>query len=99
MAAMLNGAAVMDAALLIIGQCKCLEQRQSIVLSSIILAANETCPKTQTTEHLAAMEIMKLNSIIILQTKIDLIEQVQVEDNYEQIQRFVQGSIRPHLIV
>lgn len=68
-------------------------------LSLTILAANETCPKTQTAEHLAAMEIMKLNSIIILQTKIDLIEQVQVEDNYEQIQRFVQGSIRPHLIV
>lgn len=40
MATMLNGAAVMDAALLLI-------------------AANESCPQPQTSEHLAAIEIMK----------------------------------------
>jgi hypothetical protein len=54
MATMLNGAAVMDGALLLI-------------------AANETCPQPQTSEHLAAVEIMKLQHIIILQNKIDLI--------------------------
>jgi len=51
MATMLNGAAVMDAALLLI-------------------AGNEPCPQPQTSEHLAAVEIMKLNNIIILQNKI-----------------------------
>ena len=40
MATMLNGAAVMDAALLLI-------------------AGNEPCPQPQTSEHLAAVEIMK----------------------------------------
>ncbi|CAE6452373.1 unnamed protein product [Rhizoctonia solani] len=50
MATMLNGAAVMDAALLLI-------------------AGNETCPQPQTSEHLAAVEIMKLKHIIILQNK------------------------------
>lgn len=51
MATMLNGAAVMDAALLLI-------------------AGNEPCPQPQTSEHLAAVEIMKLKNIIILQNKI-----------------------------
>lgn len=50
MATMLNGAAVMDGALLLI-------------------AANETCPQPQTSEHLAAVEIMKLKDIIIIQNK------------------------------
>jgi translation initiation factor 2 subunit 3 len=45
---MLNGAAVMDAALLLV-------------------AANEPCPQPQTSEHLAAVEIMKLQHILILQ--------------------------------
>ena len=48
MATMLNGAAVMDAALLLI-------------------AGNEPCPQPQTSEHLAAVEIMRLKNIIILQ--------------------------------
>jgi len=48
MATMLNGAAVMDAALLLV-------------------ASNESCPQPQTSEHLAAIEIMKLKHIIILQ--------------------------------
>src|SRR5690606_10983890 len=52
MATMLNGAAVMDAALLLI-------------------AGNEPCPQPQTSEHLAAVEIMKLKHILILQNKID----------------------------
>eukprot|EP00697_Spironema_sp_BW2_P001024 gnl/Spiro4/1139_TR600_c0_g1_i2.p1 gnl/Spiro4/1139_TR600_c0_g1~~gnl/Spiro4/1139_TR600_c0_g1_i2.p1 ORF type:complete len:391 (+),score=63.00 gnl/Spiro4/1139_TR600_c0_g1_i2:38-1174(+) len=47
MATMLNGAAVMDAALLLI-------------------AGNDPCPQPQTSEHLAAVEIMKLKHLIIL---------------------------------
>ncbi|KAA6378121.1 MAG: putative Eukaryotic translation initiation factor 2 subunit 3 [Streblomastix strix] len=56
MATMLNGAAVMDCALLLI-------------------AGNEPCPQPQTREHLAAIEIMKLDHIIVLQNKIDLVKQ------------------------
>lgn len=51
MATMLNGAAVMDGALLLI-------------------AANEPCPQPQTSEHLAAVEIMRLQHIIILQVRL-----------------------------
>lgn len=73
MATMLNGAAVMDAALLLI-------------------AANETCPQPQTSEHLAAIGIMKLNSILVLQNKIDLVKEVQAKEQYQQIIDFVKGT-------
>ncbi|GFU08145.1 eukaryotic translation initiation factor 2 subunit 3 [Nephila pilipes] len=73
MATMLNGAAVMDAALLLI-------------------AGNESCPQPQTSEHLAAIEIMKLNHILILQNKIDLVKESQAKEQYQQILKFVQVS-------
>ncbi len=62
-----------------------------------ILAANEICPQPQTSEHLTAVDIMKLNSIIILQSKIDLVGRVGVEDHREQIKKFIQGEIRREL--
>ncbi|KAF8789645.1 Eukaryotic translation initiation factor 2 like protein [Argiope bruennichi] len=74
MATMLNGAAVMDAALLLI-------------------AGNESCPQPQTSEHLAAIEIMKLNHILILQNKIDLVKESQAKEQYQQILKFVQGTV------
>jgi len=74
MATMLNGAAVMDAALLLI-------------------AGNESCPQPQTSEHLAAIEIMKLKHILILQNKIDLIKEEQAKEQHEQIQKFIEGTV------
>merc|ERR1712047_182405 len=74
MATMLNGAAVMDAALLLI-------------------AGNESCPQPQTSEHLAAIEIMKLKHILILQNKIDLIKEAQAQEQHEQILRFIEGTV------
>ncbi|CAE7335268.1 eIF2gamma [Symbiodinium sp. CCMP2456] len=73
MATMLNGAAVMDAALLVI-------------------AGNETCPQPQTSEHLAAVEIMRLKHIIILQNKVELTKQQEAESRYEEIKKFVAGT-------
>merc|ERR1712137_759486 len=74
MATMLNGAAVMDAALLLI-------------------AGNESCPQPQTSEHLAAIEIMQLRHIIILQNKIDLVKEQAAQDQYQQIKKFVKGTV------
>jgi translation initiation factor 2 subunit 3 len=73
MATMLNGAAVMDAALLLV-------------------AGNESCPQPQTSEHLAAIEIMKLKHIIILQNKIDLVKEAQAAKQYEEIKAFINGT-------
>lgn len=54
-------------------------------------AGNESCPQPQTSEHLAAIEIMKLKHIIILQNKIDLVKEGQANEQHEQIVKFVQG--------
>ncbi|KAF7989405.1 hypothetical protein HCN44_008079 [Aphidius gifuensis] len=74
MATMLNGAAVMDSAI-------------------VVIAGNELCPQPQTSEHLAAIEIMKCKSMIIVQNKIDLVNEGQARENYEQILKFVQGTV------
>lgn len=74
MSTMLSGAAVMDAALLLI-------------------AGNETCPQPQTSEHLAAIEIMKLNHIIILQNKVDLMRTEGAEQHYQSILNFIRGTV------
>eukprot|EP00559_Dactyliosolen_fragilissimus_P007233 CAMPEP_0184862740 /NCGR_PEP_ID=MMETSP0580-20130426/7500_1 /TAXON_ID=1118495 /ORGANISM="Dactyliosolen fragilissimus" /LENGTH=469 /DNA_ID=CAMNT_0027360719 /DNA_START=26 /DNA_END=1436 /DNA_ORIENTATION=+ len=74
MATMLNGAAVMDAALLLV-------------------AGNETCPQPQTSEHLAAVEIMRLENIIILQNKVDLVKPDAAAAQHDQIRKFVAGTV------
>lgn len=56
------------------------------------IAGNESCPQPQTSEHLAAIEIMKLKHILILQNKIDLVKESQAKEQYEQILAFVQGE-------
>ena len=75
MATMLNGAAVMDAALLLI-------------------AGNEPCPQPQTSEHLAAIEIMQLKHILILQNKVDLVKEAAATEQFQHIKKFVQGMGR-----
>ena len=47
----------------------------------------------QTSEHLAAVEIMKLKHIIILQNKIDLVAPSQAAAQCEQIRSFVSGTV------
>lgn len=74
MSTMLSGAAVMDAALLLI-------------------AGNESCPQPQTSEHLAAIEIMKLDRIIILQNKVDLMREDAAKQHHESILKFIRGTI------
>lgn len=74
MATMLNGAAVMDAALLLV-------------------AANEPCPQPQTSEHLAAVEIMRLKHLIILQNKVELIKSEAAKAQQEEIKEFVKATI------
>ncbi|XP_021774764.1 eukaryotic translation initiation factor 2 subunit gamma-like isoform X1 [Chenopodium quinoa] len=73
MATMLNGAAIMDGALLLI-------------------AAKESCPQPQTSEHLAAIDIMQLKHIIILQNKVDLIQENAALNQHESVQKFIQGT-------
>lgn len=73
MATMLNGAAIMDGALLLI-------------------AANETFPQPQTSEHLAAVDLMGLKHIIILQNKVDLIQESVAMNQQALVQKFIKGT-------
>ncbi|CAH2353406.1 eukaryotic translation initiation factor 2 subunit gamma [[Candida] railenensis] len=74
MSTMLSGAAVMDAALLLV-------------------AGNESCPQPQTSEHLAAIEIMKLKHVIILQNKVDLMREESALEHEKSISKFIRGTI------
>lgn len=64
----------------------------NISVSLLFSAGNESCPQPQTSEHLAAIEIMKLKHIVILQNKIDLVKEGQAKEQYEQILKFVEGK-------
>ena len=58
----------------------------------LLIAANETCPQPQTREHLMALEITGVKNIVIIQNKIDLIDEKSALNNYEQIKKFVKGT-------
>ena len=59
----------------------------------LLVAANEPCPQPQTSEHLASIEIMNLNHIIILQNKIDIVmRDGTASQQYDTIKTFVQGT-------
>ena len=73
MATMLSGAALIDAAILLV-------------------AANEGV-KPQTKEHLIALRAKKVNKILIVQNKIDLVTKEQALENYKEIQNFIKGTI------
>ncbi len=72
MATMLSGAAIIDAAILII-------------------AANEGI-KPQTKEHFIALQAKKINNLIIIQNKIDLVSKEQALKNYNEIKKFTKGT-------
>lgn len=59
----------------------------------LVIAANEECPQPQTREHLMALEISGIKNIIIVQNKIDLVSKEEAEKNFNQIKKFVEGSI------
>jgi translation initiation factor 2 subunit 3 len=75
MATMLAGAAVMDAALLLV-------------------AGNQPYPQPQTREHLIAVDIMKLEHIIVLQNKIDIVwkDKNSVQKQHDEIKKSLSGG-------
>lgn len=73
MATMLSGAAIVDAAILVI-------------------AANEGI-KPQTREHLTALQAKGIKNVIIVQNKIDLVNKEQAMKSYDEIRKFVKGTI------
>jgi len=59
----------------------------------LVIAADETCPQPQTREHLAAIEIVGIKKLVIVQNKIDIVDEKRALENYKEIMSFVKGSI------
>lgn len=59
----------------------------------LVIAANEHCPQPQTREHLTALDIAGIKNIVIVQNKIDLVTENNAIKNYEQILKFVKGTV------
>lgn len=63
-----------------------------IDVAILVIAANEGI-KPQTKEHLIALQAKKVDKIIIVQNKIDLVSKEDALKNYKVIKDFVKGTI------
>jgi translation initiation factor 2 subunit 3 len=61
--------------------------------SILVIAADEPCPQPQTREHLAAAEVSGIKNIIIVQNKIDIVDEKRARKSYEEIKAFVKGTV------
>jgi translation initiation factor 2 subunit 3 len=59
----------------------------------LIIAANEKCPQPQTREHLAAIELAGITKIVIVQNKIDIVDEKRAYESYKEIEAFVKGTV------
>ena len=59
----------------------------------LVIAANEVCPQPQTKEHLMALELVGIKNIVIVQNKIDVVTAKEARAHYEQIKKFIKGTI------
>ncbi|MBI2583309.1 MAG: translation initiation factor IF-2 subunit gamma [Candidatus Aenigmarchaeota archaeon] len=59
----------------------------------LIISATEKCPRPQTAEHLKALEIAGIGKIVIVQNKIDAVDEKRARESCREIKDFVKGSI------
>ena len=59
----------------------------------LVIAADEPCPQPQTREHLAAVNVIGIRNVIIVQNKIDIVDEKRARKSYDEIKSFVKGSV------
>ena len=59
----------------------------------LVIAANEKCPQPQTYEHTAALGIVGVDKIVIIQNKVDVVTREQSIKNYAEIKKFLSETI------
>ena len=59
----------------------------------LVVSASEPVPQAQTEEHLMALDIIGIDNIVVAQNKIDLVDREQAEQNYREIEEFVEGTV------
>ena len=62
----------------------------------LLVAANEDCPQPQTREHLMALEIIGIKDIIVVQNKIDLVDEKTSLRNYNEIKSLLKDTAYAH---
>jgi translation initiation factor 2 subunit 3 len=58
----------------------------------LLVAANEKVPKPQTKEHLLALQTLRIQQIVVVQNKVDLLSYNEALKNYQDITKFVKGT-------
>jgi translation initiation factor 2 subunit 3 len=59
----------------------------------LMVAVNESCPQPQTKEHLMAIDLVGLENVIVVQNKIDLVDEERARENYQEIREFLEGTV------
>ena len=59
----------------------------------LVIAADEPCPQPQTREHLAAAEVSGIKNMIIVQNKIDIVDEKRAIESYKEIKSFIKGTV------
>jgi len=59
----------------------------------LVIAADEPCPQPQTREHLAAIENVGIENLVIAQNKIDIVDEERALKSYKEIVEFVKGTV------
>jgi len=59
----------------------------------LVIAANERVPQAQTQEHLLALQMLGTDQIVIVQNKVDLVDRNEAMKNFENIKKFVAGTV------
>lgn len=58
----------------------------------LLVSAAESCPQPQTQEHVKALEIMGQKNIIVVQNKIDMVDEKSAEQHYKSILEFLKKT-------
>ena len=59
----------------------------------LVIAANEPVPQPQTREHLMALQMLDMEHIVIVQNKVELVDDQKALESYHAIKRFVVGTV------
>jgi translation initiation factor 2 subunit 3 len=58
----------------------------------LVIAANEPTPQPQTREHFAALDVIGVKNLVIVQNKVDVVTPERAKQNYKEIKQMVAGT-------
>jgi translation initiation factor 2 subunit 3 len=65
----------------------------------LVIAANEPVPQPQTREHLMALQMLGMKHIVIVQNKVELVDDQKALESYHAIKRFAAGTVAENAVV